>query len=552
MNLLPRIEQLKILEKNISKGVVPFRLNAAQHHYLDVVQEQLATTGRIRAIILKARQLGMSTLTEAIAFTLAFIYNDYQALVIGHKNDSSQHLLGMTKRYWDNYPFADCYVMKYASRSHLGWDTGSSMQVATAGDKEAGRSRTVHFLHASEFAFWPNAEDSVTSLWQTVPDASGTGLVIESTANGIGNAFHSQWEAAVAGQTQLHPFFFPWHTHPEYMASHIGLPYRNLGNLNDEEKVLRAIGVSDDRLAWRRYMINNKLNGNLLKFHQEYPTNPDEAFIATGMNVFPLDKLNPVYHPEEGCRGYLRRNGTKVTFESHPQGPLTVFRAPSEDTEWGDYWIGADPTNTTEGDPACAQVLNRRTLEQVAVFRDNINAGTFAEELFKLGLYFNKAMIVVEKEGPGLQTVGELKGLRYPRLYKGKKVDKTPGRLVGTTYGWSTTAQTKHLAVGHLVQAVNDQDLIIHHRETYTEMKHFIVENGEYKPADDKGHDDTVMALAIGVTTHFYSHPPQPHGTATALELPGSGSQPTSMTTDTGLIVPVRPHKPFEGFPTED
>lgn len=512
MNLLPLVSRLSILTKDLQ--VVRFTPNWAQQEYLAEAQRQLETDGRIRIVVLKARQLGISTVTEALLFTLCFIIHDYKALVIAHEVPASQNLLAMTSRYWQTAPWNELYTTRYAGKNHLQWqENGSSIGVATAGNKAVGRSATYHGIHASELGFWPAPELAMGGLRQTVPSTPGTCIVLESTANGVGNYLYETWQAAEQGDNEYKPLFFPWHRHPDYLASAVGLPYKNLGKLDDEEKILRGIGLSDDRLAWRRWAIRNLCDRNLLMFHQEYPTTPEEAFISSGSAVFPSGKLAACYEAETGVKGVLLRNGQSVTFQRSENGPLTLFRQPAQDSDHGQYLIGGDPTGTTEGDYAVAQVINRHTMEQVAVWRGKIDAATFAEELFKLGLFFNQAIISPEVEGPGGVTVGTLLGMNYPRIFRRTRVDRTPGKIAGDIYGWSTTAQSKQVAVGFLLKVVVDETLTIHDAKTFSEMKNYVTDGkGGYENGNNEKHDDTVMALAIAIISHAQEAPVMPYG----------------------------------------
>jgi hypothetical protein len=537
VNLTPLVRNLSILTKDLQ--VTPLVPNWAQQEYLDAIQRQLDTTGRIRLIVLKARQLGISTITEAVLFSLAFVYERYKGMVIAHEIPASQNLLNMTKLYWDTYPLKGLYGKpKAESKNHIAWTTtGSSIQVSTAGNKATGRSATIHFLHASEVAFWPEASTVMLGLRQTIPSTPGTAIIMESTANGMGNYFHQQWLAAEAGDTEYEPLFFPWHRHPEYLASYVGLPYNSLGNVDSDEKTLRAMGLSDDRLAWRRWAIKNLCENDVLKFKQEYPATPEEAFIASGTNVFPHHALNKVFEPMPGTRGYLFRDGNKVTFKADPQGPMTVFRAPSADQDWGVYFVGGDPTHTTRGDFAVAQVINRRTLEQVAVWRGRVDPGGFAEELFKIGLYYNTATVTNEIEGPGYMTIGKLLGMNYPKIWNKARPDHTPGKVSTDQYGWSTTTQSKHLAMGWLLKVIMDESITIHDQTTYNEMLNYVtLDNGGYGPANEDGYDDTVMSLAITVTCHAMDSPVLAYGI-----------QETTPDTDS-LLRPL----PWESWDNED
>jgi len=499
VDLVKRVSQLSILE-NQQLQVVKFRPNWAQLEYLAEAERQLHTTGRVRIIVLKARQLGISTVTEAMLFVMCFTIMNYRSMVIAHEIPASQNLLKMTERYWDTYPFKKLYSTKYAGKNHLEWiETGSAMHVATAGNKGVGRSATIHGVHASEVGFWPDPKEAFVGLRQTVPEAPGTVIVLESTANGS-NMFKSEWEAAEQGETEFAPLFFPWHRHPNYTASAIGIPYFELGRLDSEEKVLRRIGISDDRLAWRRWAIRNKTQNDLLLFHQEYPSTPSEAFIASGSNIFPLDKLNVVYRPEPGKRGQLLENSSRVEFVERSDGPLTLFRKVHPNPDLGVYMTAGDPTKTTQGDFACIQVINRRTLEQVAEWRARIDPVTFADELFMLGKYFNLSLVSTEIEGPGYSTIGALLAKNYPNLYQRSRADSIASPSTSSNYGWSTSLQTKNLMIGWLLRFVVDGSVIIHSSTLYNEMKDYVrLPNGEYGPAEKDGFDDCVMAFAQAI-----------------------------------------------------
>lgn len=512
MKLRPLIGRLSILTKQIQ--VERLQLNWAQSEYIDEVERQFERYQRVRIIVLKARQLGISTVTEACAYSLSFVHDHYQSLVVAHEEKASQHLLSMTNLYWKTDPFRALYTPKYLSRNNISWnETGSSIKISTARNARAGRSMTIHFLHASEVGFWDNPSTTMLGLRQTIPNTDNTFIALESTAHGQGNYFHQQWNAAMDGETEFVPLFFPWWRHPEYLASVIGLPYVNLGRVTPEEKALRALGLSDDRLAWRRWAITNLAGNDVGLFMQEYPATPEEAFVATGRNVYPKSHLDECYEPMEGLQGRLLRDGSRVKFLPDPAGPLKIFRTPSPDRDWGKYLVGADPTETIGGDYGCGQVINRRTLEQVAVFRFRMDPGSFAEEMAKLGAYYNMATIAPEKEGPGGVVIGKLLGMEYPNIYHHTKIDKTPGRATGDTWGWATTAQTKHLAIGWLLKVIVDHDVRIHDKKTYQEVRDYVSkEDGTYGPADENGNDDTVMALAIAIVCHALESPIRAYG----------------------------------------
>ena len=529
--LAPLLSRLSIADKDAN--IIPLRPNWAQDIYIEEVESALTQQKPIRLITLKARQLGISTITEAFIYCMSFILPNTRAAVIADEVDNSNHLLSMTDLYWETDPLAPLYRTKYQAKNTLHWvETASSIRTMTAGNKKAGRSRTLHMLHASEVAFWMEAEKVMTGLLQTIPQRPRTLVCIESTANGIGNYFNKEWNAAMAGETSYIPLFFPWWCHPEYRASYINLPPYDLGPLDDEERnllILFKLGLTigprtytlpesqwTNALAWRRWAIRDLCQNDINKFHQEYPSYPEEAFIATGTNVFPQQHLGHCFQPHPGKKGRLLRDGNAVTFTDDLTGPLTLFRYPTPDADYGVYVVGADPTQTMRGDFACAQVINRRTLEQVATWRGRISPAHFGEELFKLGAYFNYGLVASENEGPGFATIGALINMAYPNLYQSEQPENLPGRT-NDKMGWSSSYKTKEFAVGWTLKLVVDHDVIIHDRATFDEMTNYVrLESGEYGPADaEHGHDDTVMAYCIAIAAHVLNGPLPAHGQVT-------------------------------------
>lgn len=535
MRLLPLVAELKIKTKDLR--IVRFGdvMNYAQRDLIEECERQLAETGQIRVIVLKARQMGLSTAIEAVLFAMAFLVNHFRVLIVSHEMESSTHILSMCDTYWRTFFLNDDFTTKYAGRKELQWaETHSAIRVATAGGKGVGRSQTLAALHASEVAFWPDPDELVNGLRQAIPNFGTTAIFYESTANGVGNWYHRTWKEAAAGRNELTPKFYPWFEHPEYTveflpsgeADKYGL---DGGNLTAEEKVLRGMGVDDARLVWRRYAIKNLCGGSIDKFHQEYPSTPDEAFVSTGRNVFPLAALLAHYRPQHGERGRLAVLDGKIRFiecGEHEGGVLRVFSRPSPDADWGQYIVAGDPTHTTTGDYACAQVLNRRTLEQVAVYRRKCDPITFGHDLRLLGSWYNTALIAPEKEGPGYATVGALvnnpAAPDYPRVWQSERVDSVRGRGMGS-YGWSTNSQSKHLAVSNLLKAVVDDvaqvaghsyGLIIHDEMTVAEMRDYVSSsNGTgYENSAGSAYDDGVMSLAIAVTVNSIEPPPPAYG----------------------------------------
>lgn len=532
MNLYPILDELKIQHR--TTGVVsPWVRNWAQEEYIAEFHRQWNANRPVRIIVLKARQLGISTATGGLMFSLGFVIPDFPSLIIAHEMDGSEHLLGISKRYWETFPYHRIYTPQYLSRKHLAWrETGSSIQVVTAKNEKAGRSRTLRGVHGSEVGFWDDASTLMLGLRQTVPQAPGTFIALESTANGVGNYFYDTWYKAVSGDSEFVPLFFPWWRHYEYRASYIGIDAtRPLTDLSEEERALQVLMrtggdgrepmTADDVkecLWWRRWAVVNLAEHDLDQFHQEYPATPEEAFVSSGRNVFPIGKLGKCYERKQGARGWLVRdtNATNgVRFQPDVAGPLTIFSYPAADRDWGIYFVGGDPTGTTRGDRACIQVINRRTSEQVAVWHGRMDPVGMAREMAKIGYYYNRAMVTTEATGPGYSTIGALIEMDYPFIWKNRSADREPG-AIASNYGFNTTSKSKDWWVGNLLKLVVDGDVTIHDPMTFDQMRNYVtLDDGGYGPASDKGYDDAVAALAITCLCSATEGPMLPYGADT-------------------------------------
>lgn len=529
ITLTPLVMELKVLTKARGIRRLGDIIKPPQLLLLAEIERQLNLGdggGPVRIIILKARQMGLSTMVEAVIFILSMLYDDFQSLIIAHESEASQHILGMTKRYWNTYVFNDFHNEKYAARTQLAWsDNESNIVVATAKNTGAGRSKTLHALHASEVAFWDKSDELMTGLRQAIPFFGITLIIMESTANGIGNYFHTQWQDAEAGDSEFYPVFYPWFLDPEYDAKFIppgrnSDKYKAIDTYTQDELALKAMGVSDSRLLWRRWAIVSLCGRSLDKFKQEYPSTPHEAFLTTGRNVFRLPDLLKHYSrmtPETGI--LVPGPNSRPRFIPDPNGWLRIYRHPANDRNWGVYQTGADPTHTTVGDFACAQVFNRRTLEQAATYQRHIDAVSFADDLYLIGLYYNTSMLVPETTGPGFGTTGKLSGMAYPNIYEriqaDNEIDTGSSKL-----GWITNLQTKHLAIGWLINSISQElvlmngilyGFMLHDEATFEEMKNYVTdEKGGFQNGRGSDHDDTVMAAGIAVASHYLLPPMVP------------------------------------------
>ena len=183
-------------------NISPLKLNSAQIILNTAVEAQLAAEGKIRVIILKARQQGLSTYTGGYLYFAVSQKSASKAMVITHHSDSTRALFDMTKRFHEHCPEILKPHTKYSSRREMNFDVlDSSFVVATAGGESIGRGETLTHVHASELAFWQKstALDNWNGLTQAVPNAKGTAIFVESTANGATGIFADPWRGAIDG-----------------------------------------------------------------------------------------------------------------------------------------------------------------------------------------------------------------------------------------------------------------------------------------------------------------------------------------------------------------
>lgn len=264
-----------------SGAIEPLVLNRAQRYVHERLQAQRATTGRVRALVLKGRQQGMSTYIGARFYWQATHQRGVRVFILTHEQGATDNLFGMANRYHEHCPTPVKPSTGAANAKELYFDRlDGGYEVGTAGTKAVGRSKTVQLFHGSEVAFWPHAASHFASVIQAVPDLPGTEIVLESTANGVGGEFHERWQQAESGIGDYTAIFVPWFWQPEYRR-----PAPEGFTLDDEEQAYAAAyGCDPDQMCWRRAKIA-ELKDPLL-FKQEYPATAAEAFQMTGHDSF--------------------------------------------------------------------------------------------------------------------------------------------------------------------------------------------------------------------------------------------------------------------------
>lgn len=505
----------KCVKIRTKKGkIAPLVLNRVQKRFLEEVLDQWEKTGKVRFVVLKARQQGLSTVISAFQYWWLSQRKAQKGLVMAHEGDSTTTLLDMYRRVHDNVPDIVRPSTKYLSRNELNFDKlDSGMRVATAGGRGIARGETLTFAHLSEVAFWPVAfaNTNFNGLVQAIPEEDDTFLFLESTAQGVTGKFYEMYQGAVRRDhlwNGYEVFFSAWFETDEYRetapADFVRTP--------EEEKMLELYAPllnSNDQLYWRRKKV---ATSGVDLFKQEYPSTAEEAFLSTGRPIFNSESLNerlqiakvkkPLkqmsvdvrYDPKTGKPLPLR------VLEENPRGELLIYH-PRSATET--YTIGADVgmgirggvKGRKEGDSSVAQILDSKR-RQVAVWRGIVHPDVFAQVLIALGYHYNCATIAPERNNHGLVTCVALRDANYPYLYT-EQPEGTLDEKDSINLGFFTSERTKPLIIDKLRELDRDGGIEINDPTTLAEMMTFVVTEAGKMEAEGGTHDDTVMALAI-------------------------------------------------------
>ncbi len=535
-------------ERNLAirtkKGaIVPFELNWAQKKLVEAVMQDLINGVPVRYIILKARQMGFSTVIEALCFWWTTTHRNVTSIIMAHEAAASQNLYEMFRRYYEHAHPSFRPDLKYNTRSDLVFDIedemkaryaakgerspGLASQIKTMVAREGkGRSFTASFFHGSEAAYWEDANDVVSGVMQAIPLEPDTFEFLESTANGVGGYFYTEWQAAKKGESIFKPLFFAWHEHDGYELDGV------VESLDEEERELLEIfkekgypEVSWKRkLAWRRLKMK-EYSTDPAKFYQDYPKDDMEAFLASGRPVFDqkallkMDKIAQSTEPEFAEIAILGSEGSRPSFKLRMLGkrdkgqdlsPLKIWEQPDPKAK---YVIAVDTAegkmvNGGEGkqnDYSVIDVMKLSNLKTVARWHGHIDPDLLGEQAFGLGTLYNTALIGVEVNNHGLTTVQYLRNHFYRNLYMRETSDEDQFQERTSQMGFKTNRANKPKIIGNLAAAIREGDII--------DLDPVFVSECMTYARDDEGRtnarpgcfDDTVMAKAINLEMANYA-----------------------------------------------
>ena len=491
--------------RNKEGKIVSFRLNMPQQRLYDIIKKQKQARKPVRIIILKARQMGFSTLTESILFKETVTKFNRRTGIITHKATATSNLFNMSKLMLDCLPDDIKPSVKRSNAQELIFDnddgTGlkSKIKCMTAGSSGVGRSDTFDNLHLSELAFWEgDVTATLTGLFQAVPNLPDTMIIIESTANGF-EKFKELWDQAVDGQSDFIPLFVAWFEMPEY-----SMPYSGFTLTAEEVELKELYNLTNDQLEWRRWCIRNNCQNDIDQFKQEYPSNPEEAFIGTGSCIFDknavINRLR--YVPKPIKQGYFIYNEedarhnimSGIKWVNDKKGCIKLFKLPNMPA-FTQYCIGGDTAGDTQGDEFSSDVIDAKSLEQVATLTMQTDEDLYAKQMYCLGMYYGWALMAIETNF-STYPQKKLEELGYPNFYVREVVDRFDKKIT-KQFGFNTNKKTKPLMLANLVELVREHTDIFNDEKTLRQMLTFVKKDGGVQEAEDGYHDDKVMSIAI-------------------------------------------------------
>jgi hypothetical protein len=436
----------------------------------NAVQAEFERKRGRRNIVVKARQMGLTTWIAGRFFLRTITTRGVLTVLVAHTRDAAESIFRLVQRFWHGLPEHLRTGALKRSRANVGQmvfpTLDSEFRVLSAADENAGRGLTVQYMHLSEVSRWPGDAAATLAGLRAALVPSGE-LVLESTPNGAHGCFYEEWQHAAEKGMEKH--FFPWWKEPAYVSVPVGPE-----DLRDDELALmREHGLSAAQIGFRRGLESSYRGLRV----QEFAEDAELCFRTSGECRFDIDaverRLCEIGDPVE------RRNG----------GRLHIFFPPREGK---DYVVAADPAEgSSGGDYAAVQVIELATGVQCAELRQHLRPLDLTRAALALAREYSTpghpALFVVERNNHGHGVIAHLsQGEPYANVYESNGVA-----------GWLTTGVTKPIVVSGLDALLVETPEIFRSRRLLEECRTFVNRANGRASAAHGAHDDLVMAMAI-------------------------------------------------------
>jgi hypothetical protein len=424
------------------RGLIPFDMYRFQEDALYSFRDERFN------IILKARQLGISTTVAAYVCWMMLFHRDKNVLVVATKLQTATNLVKKIKALHRHLPswlkIADISI---DNRTSFELSNGSQVKASsTSGD--AGRSEALSLLVVDEAAFVDGMDELWAGLYPTL--STGGRCIALSTPNGVGNWFHKTYTEAQEQKNDFYTIRLPWGVHPERDQNWFKKETRNMS----------------------RREIAQELECN---------------FNASGETVIHGDDLKNILD----C----------VTEPRHKTGFDRNYWIWQEPDPSLSYLLVADVARGDGSDYSVAHVFETQSMAQVAEYQGKITPDRFAPLLASIGSEYNNALLVIENNSLGIGVLTRLQDIEYKNLYFSVKstheyVDELTAEAIGGIAGFTMSMKTRPLVIAKFEEFVRNKLITINSMRLGNEIKTFVWHNGRPQ-AMRSYNDDLVIAACI-------------------------------------------------------
>jgi hypothetical protein len=426
----------------------------------NTAQQRFERSAGQKNIILKARQMGISTWIAARFFLDVITNKGLLAVQVAHDQQAAEEIFRIVHRFWANLPEEWRMGALKPSRSNIRQivfpHLDSEYRVESAADLEAGRGLTIQRLHCSEVARWPGRADETLAGLRAAVAPQGE-IVIESTPRGAAGTFYREWQSAADTGYTTH--FFPWWIEESYRR-----PAKYLRPNAAEQELMRVHALTREQIAYRRELLANYRG----LAPQEFAEDPESCFLASGLCVFDAETIDTRL---KNCEEHEEGDGIRYFLPPRPEKEYVV----AVDTAGG----------SPRGDYACIQVIDIKEAAQCAEYRGHDSPRRVAELAVALAREYNNAVLAIEVNGT---SGGETKTYaeKYENLYNNGK-------------GFKTDMETRPAMISLLGQALFLDVCPFRSKRLLRELRTFIRNDADRAEAAPGEHDDTVMAMGIAL-----------------------------------------------------
>ena len=502
-------ENLRIIDKHGS--LVPLEINEGQVLLHQAMEVQRSKGLPVRIDLLKPRQVGWTTWSEAEGFYDVWSRENINAMTVSVDTDSTDNVFGMVKRFQEELPLDLSRRVDNTNRKELKFSRPhrSRFLAQTAGKMGVGRSFQCRFLHCSEVAFWSNALEQLAGLYQMVPEEDGTTIIKETTANGVGGAFYdSYWEATERQKRGdlrgFQPVFFPWYKFSEYKTD---IP--DWFSLTPDEKTLKEIfSLSDEQVYWRRVKIE-QLNGDESLFKQEYPSTALEAFQASGNPIFTQKMIASQEAYSKGKPRYAMFTGPHNLMDADWRDNAWQIKFLPEDGH--QYTMGIDSHEGKVSDTSDSKskldkhgvgIFDRTDQRFVAIYSGRGPQVELGRQCLYAAQFYNNAWVAPEIP-QGMQVLQVLRDAGYEYVYNRQVHDEQLVVEDSENLGWRTTPASRPLLIENFLSEMRNATVKVMFTDVVEEMKTFVRDKMGKAVHMQGKHDDLLFACMIALQVHL-------------------------------------------------